>query len=88
MEILVSEPDAPGVRLKRRRPDCVRFLADAVQSMPVERGVDAMLFSKHRAMLPAGCQSQASNFELSAPAGTDRKIFLPSSKEEAGGTKE
>ena len=47
MEILVSEPDAPGVRLKRRRPDCVRFLADAVQSMPVERGADAMLFSKH-----------------------------------------
>ncbi len=80
MEILVSEPDASGVCLKRRRLGGVRFLADAVQTLPAERGAHAGLIVKHRTAPVAGCQSQAPDFGFSAPAGTGRKGLISSSK--------
>ena len=81
MENLVFEPDASGGCLKRRRLDDVRFLADAVQALPAKRGAHAVLMiAKLRTGPVAGCQSQAPDFELSAPAGTGRKGLLSSSK--------
>ena len=53
MEILVSVPDAPRVRLKSWRMDCGLKLKASVQVAPVAFGESILALSRNKTMLTA-----------------------------------